>query len=299
MLKDKLTLDYLYPRIIQKRTYQRIKARTIDLVYRVYDRLLFPQKKYNQYAILLTKKGDHRNALTARPFKTLPLSLNFEEFSNVTDFGLYDLVVPMTVDDVTRCNASRNVIKSDVIPIPSADAIMICDRKDLLIEKLRECGLGCLVPAQRDNYPYILKKNAGDFSKNAYIITSKQDEDTHKSLLDDPDYFTQELIQGKKEFASHIVFKNGKIIANVTVCHRYAEAAYLQGKTTSNSRNRIANRHQAAFTQVLNLIGFEGLCCIDYKEVNGQPKIFEINPRFGGSLRFYFRGLLRQLGSAS
>lgn len=296
MLKDKLTLDYLYPRIIQKRTYQRIKARTIDLFYRVLDRLLFPQKKYNQYAVLLTKKGDHRNAVTARRFKKLPLSLNFEEFNTVTDFGVYDLVIPMTVDDVMCCNASRNVIKSDIIPIPSAEAVMLCDRKDLLIQKLRQAGLGHLVPAQQIQYPYILKKNTGDFSKNAYIINNKHDEDTHRQFLDDPDYFTQELIPGKKEYASHIVFKNGKIMANVTVCHRYAEAAYLQGKTTSNSRNRIANRHQATFTQVLNLVGFEGLCCIDYKEVNGQPKIFEINPRFGGSLRFYFRGLLRQLG---
>ncbi|MCC8410887.1 ATP-grasp domain-containing protein [Mucilaginibacter sp. UR6-1] len=295
MIREKLTIDYLYPRIIRKRTYQRIKARTIDLAYRVKDRFLFPQQKYAQYSILLTKKGERRNEITSLPFKKLPIKLNFEEFCSDTNFAMYDLVIPMSVQDVTYCHAARNIIKTDLIPIPSLEAITICDKKDMLVYKLREAGLGHLTPSVHRSYPYILKKNAGDFSRNTFIINNKDDEKTFEQELNDPDYFTQELIFGKKEYASHIVFKNGKIMANVTVCHRYSERAYLQGKTTSEARNRVPNRHQEAFTQVLNAIGFEGLCCIDYKEVNGKPKIFEINPRFGGSLRFYFKGLLSQL----
>jgi predicted ATP-grasp superfamily ATP-dependent carboligase len=49
------------------------------------------------------------------------------------------------------------------------------------------------------------------------------------------------------------------------------------------------------FSDLLNAIGFEGLCCIDYKVKNGIPYIFEINPRFGGSLSFYFFSFLRHL----
>jgi hypothetical protein len=31
-------------------------------------------------------------------------------------------------------------------------------------------------------------------------------------------------------------------------------------------------------------LNFQGLCCFNYKLVDGQPVIFELNPRFGGSL---------------
>ncbi|MBE9586481.1 ATP-grasp domain-containing protein [Mucilaginibacter sp. JRF] len=295
MIREKLTLDYLYPRIIKKRTYQRIKARTIDAMYRARERFLFSMGRYEQYSILLTNKNPSRNDVTSKPFKNLDIKLNFAEFCSETDYSKYDLVVPMTVQDVMHCDASRNIIKSDLIPIPSLEAITLCDRKDLLVNKLRECGLGHMVPAPHCNYPYILKKNAGDYSRNTFIITNADDEKAYEQELQDPDFFTQELIFGKKEYASHIVFRNGKIVANVTVCYRFPEAAYLQGKATFNTRNRVMNKHQEAFTQVLNAIGFEGLCCIDYKEVDGKPKIFEINPRFGGSLRFYFKGLLSQL----
>ncbi len=37
--------------------------------------------------------------------------------------------------------------------------------------------------------------------------------------------------------------------------------------------------------------------CINYKVVNGQPVIFEINPRFGGSLSLFFFSFLRHLTS--
>jgi hypothetical protein len=38
------------------------------------------------------------------------------------------------------------------------------------------------------------------------------------------------------------------------------------------------------FSEILARLEFEGTACFDYKIVNGKPVIFEINPRFGGSL---------------
>ena len=49
------------------------------------------------------------------------------------------------------------------------------------------------------------------------------------------------------------------------------------------------------FSAILNSIGYEGLCCFDYKVINGKPQIFEINPRFGGSLSAYFFTFLKKL----
>ncbi len=52
------------------------------------------------------------------------------------------------------------------------------------------------------------------------------------------------------------------------------------------------------FRIVLSAIGFQGLCCVNYKVACGQPFILEINPRFGGSLRSLFLLFHRRLKSA-
>jgi len=53
--------------------------------------------------------------------------------------------------------------------------------------------------------------------------------------------------------------------------------------------------YSAYFTDMLNSIGFEGICCFNYKEVNNKPLIIEINPRFGASLSLYFIAFLRKI----
>ena len=49
------------------------------------------------------------------------------------------------------------------------------------------------------------------------------------------------------------------------------------------------------FSNILNSIGFQGLCCVNYKVERGRPYILEINPRFGGSLTPYFFSFIRHL----
>ncbi len=49
------------------------------------------------------------------------------------------------------------------------------------------------------------------------------------------------------------------------------------------------------FSSILAAIGFNGLCCFNYKVANGLPMILEINPRFGGSLSPFFFSFVRHL----
>ncbi|MNC96669.1 hypothetical protein D3C83_141030 [compost metagenome] len=50
-----------------------------------------------------------------------------------------------------------------------------------------------------------------------------------------------------------------------------------------------------SFCEILTLLKFEGLCCFNYKIKDSRPLIFEINPRFGGSLCSYFYPFIRHL----
>ena len=44
------------------------------------------------------------------------------------------------------------------------------------------------------------------------------------------------------------------------------------------------SRHQDLFGDILGKLDYEGAACFNYKLADDAPRIFEINPRFGGSL---------------
>ena len=41
------------------------------------------------------------------------------------------------------------------------------------------------------------------------------------------------------------------------------------------------------FENILSLMNYQGICCFNYKILDGKPKIFEINPRFGGTMPYF------------
>ncbi len=54
------------------------------------------------------------------------------------------------------------------------------------------------------------------------------------------------------------------------------------------------------FADILQIAGFtDGTCCVDYKVVDGIPKIFEVNPRFGWSLLYDLGNYLRAYAIAA
>jgi predicted ATP-grasp superfamily ATP-dependent carboligase len=46
------------------------------------------------------------------------------------------------------------------------------------------------------------------------------------------------------------------------------------------------------FEDVLVKIGYQGICCFNYKLVANDMKIFEVNPRYGGSMTRFLNGAL-------
>ena len=275
--------------------YIKPKSSVIKRIYCGKEKILFPRKRFSGYTILLTDKGIHRNRLTQKNFGNTDITLEFATFSTDTDFARYDMVIPISIEDLAVCDNARGTINQALIPIPSSKAIETCHRKDLFTQTLCNAGLRKFLPGKAEVYPYILKKNTGEYSYNTHIVSDGIDEKKYSHLLNCSDYFKQELIQGNEEYATHIVFRNGRIAANITIRYTYANTVYLQRTEREITRDIVRSPYLPEFAHILNTIGFEGLCCIDYKIQNGLPKIFEINPRFGGSLSRYFFTLLRQL----
>jgi len=212
-----------------------------------------------------------------------------------------DLVVPLLIHDVRLLQKSRSLLQNNLIKIPNEEAVNLCDNKYLFNATLVKKGFQDFVPKIGTDLrpPFMLKKKvtwAGDF---CYIISDAETKAKYGELINSDEYFCQEIIGGVNEYATHILFKDGKIVETLTVEYTFYDEIPINGKSGFAYTKIVKCKCLDTFSSILNAIGYEGLCCFDYKIADGKPKIFEINPRFGGSLGNYFISFLNNLKSAA
>lgn len=299
MFKKKEAKNSLKPKRTLYNLFLRYKTNISIFFYISRKKIKYKDSFSKPYHILFSEK-EIWNDIISNSFKNTNVRVHFEEFSK-SDFSKYDLVVPLVVKDLLICIERKNELSNQIIPIPSLESFNICNNKLEFNNILKANGLSDLIPKTGNDikYPYMLKKETGEYGATTFIINNADDEVKHSEMLNDGLHFKQELIQGNKEYASHIVFKNGKIESHFRKCYTYDREQYVQGKMIYVSKAICEPKFDAEFTKVLKAINYEGLCCIDYKVKNNQPKIFEINPRFGGSLTNYFFIVLNKLISQS
>jgi hypothetical protein len=170
---------------------------------------------------------------------------------------------------------------------PSSRVVDLCDDKLKLAQFLVEEGFADIVPPLRAAgapYPYVWKKRQGWWGIHCHIVKGPQDESDLD--LNDRDWFSQKFVPGEVEFATHILRVRGEIRYSSTFVHRMANASLVNGVKASPLHSGFIRGclYLDLFSEILARLDFEGTACIDYKVVNGRPVIFEINPRFGGSL---------------
>lgn len=212
-----------------------------------------------------------------------------------------DLVVPLLIRDVRLLQKSRDLLGNNPIKIPNEEVVNLCDNKYLFNTTLAKKGFQDFVPKIGTDLrlPFMLKKKvtwAGDF---CYVISDTEQKAKYSELINSDDYFCQEIIGGVNEYATHILFKDGKIVETLTVEYTFYDEIPINGKSGFAYTKIVKCKCLDTFSSILNAIGYEGLCCFDYKIEDGKPKIFEINPRFGGSLGNYFISFLNNLKSAA
>lgn len=246
-------------------------------------RILFSNKKIWEYPI---RKG----------FNHLKHEISFEELSS-KNIVKYDLVVPLTIEDIKNLNNFRPLLNKNPIPIPSNEALFICHNKNLFNKKLIENNFKDLVPQINDTlpYPYILKKNTDEYGANSYIILNSENEQQIFDTLQIQDYYRQKLIFGKYEYATHILFIKNKIVRWINIKYTFENDIAIKGKDDAIDKRICFCDYLDIFSSILKLISFEGLCCVNYKIQNDKPMILEINPRFGGSLSPLFFSFIRYL----
>jgi len=231
-----------------------------------------------------------------RGFKGSGHRLEFNTFTEETIKGR-DLVVGLNIADLTFLSERQQLIKNNPIPIPSLEALRICNNKALFYQIMEEKGFGEYIPRVSNDlpYPYILKKSISLFGEDCFVISDKETEDKYRDLIGAPGFICQEIIEGTSEFANHIIFKNGKIFSALGIKYFHDTTHAVNGKMPPIYRRLCRCTYLDIFAEILKAVEFEGLCCIDYKVKDGHPYVFEINPRFGGSLSSYFFSFARRL----
>ena len=254
--------------------------------------LFFPVNKLN----ILFSKGYMNEKSIRRGFYFLHHNIRFDSFTpeNIRES---DLVVPLTIQDARILAKSRELVKHKLLPSSSIDTVEICDNKFLFNETMIKKGFGDLIPKIGNDlpFPFLLKKRVALGGDDSCVVADEATKEKVSHLINNGDYFCQEIVEGANECATHILFKNGELVDSLTVEYTFYNDRPINGKEGFICSNIVKCPHLDAFAAILKSIEYEGLCCFDYKVVNGQPKIFEINPRFGGSLGNYFSALLPSL----
>lgn len=246
--------------------------------------------------ILFSEKPDWERTLRCG-FRRLPHKI---EFGRITEdsYRQYDIVVPLTLaalEDARRFSGAYR----HALPLPSAEAVRLCDDKLQLNQAMIEAGLASYIPAMKQGLglkpPYILKKRIGIWGKNCFVIRNAEDERSHLDQISDPDYFSQELVVGDAEYATHILFVGGRIVKALNIRYEFRSDSPIKGQNIPVLQVVCRCRFLRLWARMLETVKFEGLCCINYKITNGHPYLLEINPRFGGSLSRYFFSFIEHL----
>ncbi|RKS52162.1 hypothetical protein BDE18_1465 [Paracoccus pantotrophus] len=207
------------------------------------------------------------------------------------DLSGYDAVVPLTLWDRDFLDERR--IRGDMFNalFPSSAAQENCHDKLAFNRLMAAAGLGDYIPAMFGDpaalplgKPIIVKRRKDEWGKLSRICCIGQD----APLVYDPDQeFLQEYVPGTVELSAYLLMRDGRIVFSRTAIFDMPDMPHVKGINTGhqNLAWRDGTRHGDLFTEILDTVGFaNGACCIDFREVDGKPKIFEINPRLGGSL---------------
>jgi predicted ATP-grasp superfamily ATP-dependent carboligase len=246
---------------------------------------------------ILFSKREAWETFIRTDFKLHPeVNIKFGEMT-VEDVQAADIVIPYEYSDLVWLSERPWLTENKRIPIPNRQVVDLCHDKHRFNTTLIELGFGALIPAEGESLtpPYIVKPNQGESSVGTFVVTSFDSEIRNAEELKKPGNLKQKMILGKCEYATHMVVGKGKLLAELTIEYRFEKDMPVKGIDETVWKRTTRCHDTATLLDVLNKIGFEGICCFNYKVAEGQMQLIELNPRFGGSLSSHFTYMLTQM----
>lgn len=127
----------------------------------------------------------------------------------------------------------------------------------------------------------IVKKRIGEFGEGYYVVQQNNE------ILHSNDCLVEEYIKDNKEYVTHVLAKDGQIVTLITYEYTMYKSNYIKSALIRELKTHhvlLEEENINIFSKIIKLLNYSGFCCFNYKIINNIIKIFEINPRIGGSL---------------
>ncbi len=207
-----------------------------------------------------------------------------------SDLRAFDAIVPLTLADQRELDQPGQAWPALIVP---TNLRSLCHDKLGLNRRLIDLGFGDFVPATMEALPpdlaaqpVVVKPRRGQWGQDT-VVLDVGPTDEALSMLATGTHFAQRLVPGRFEWATHVLMHRGEARFCLTIEYDMGADRLVKGKSHVPVAKRwlAETPAQAELLRMLQLLGLsDGICCIDYRMVDGKPLLFEINPRFGGSL---------------
>lgn len=176
---------------------------------------------------------------------------------------------------------------------PSRFAHGTCADKLRFDRFMRSAGMAAMVPASwrraaDSRFPCVVKRLNKDGSFGVKVVSSMAELAATVAVppFRNRPLLFQELIEGVVDHATHAVAVNGRLAWHVTYAYDIDPVSRVQTLDVFSGRRRIEASAEvlAAFERVLGVLDYSGPVSFDWRPRGEGIVLFEINPRFGGSL---------------
>ena len=247
-----------------------------------------------------------QNVLFGTPMYDWTASLRKIKNSYIEDFStkdkLLEIIRSKDIKAVIPCSFDQmkflaQVDRNDDVKILSCDSydsVDICNDKIRFNEFMRN-NFSDFIPRTYTptnvNFPVIFKHAKTSSGIGSSVCHNKAELD--KSIKNSKKaYIIQEYILDRTEYAGNMLVKNGNILYSIYYTKTYDQDFHILRGSMHNqkgtyqriSSNLMSSHEKETFSKILVKLNFTGFLCFDFKIKNNKVKIFEINPRLGGTL---------------
>lgn len=218
--------------------------------------------------------------------KVIHISNEPESIDEIAKYYEEVVVIPLSAHDATRIPKGFRTL------IPPVETIEILNNKKLFQDFMVQRGFRQFVPKLIDptlsshSFPFIVKREDLFGGIGVFLIWDQERFDwaLNNPLVRGHRYLFQEYIEGEVEYVSHVICKAGEILWNVTLEGPVPEEVKINMGPFAKKVVPTNLVCFEIFLAILRELKYSGPACINFKLRDGKPLIFEINPRFGGSL---------------
>jgi hypothetical protein len=233
--------------------------------------------------------------------------LNQDEYKPVfvdfTDFDLaaVDAAVPLTLQDAAALRYRHGERHAKYL-IPDVAVTALCaDKKRFAEWALAGPFAACIPPIYppgAEQFPCMLKRRRMLSGLGIVPIRDAAEARAHRAALNDKDHFCQAYVPGRFEYATHLLIDDDGAKYHSSNRYEMAGEFAVKGNQQRPIRDEfgveIPERILKRLTEIAIALGFRGTCSIDYKILDGELHVLELNPRIGSSL---FRDINAYLAS--